>query len=176
MDLTSLTPEQLRTLKTQLDDLTDASGRSPFRPRQLSNLNLQPTATDPRPLFVWSAESPRNVDVSAQHEYPKLMWHRETGAEITVRSSADERQMSDLYQTEYPAAVVVDPMQDLKDQLDGLSESERALILSEQKKDRMASLQARLAALPEATLEALLSGAEVVPVKRGPGRPKKAVA
>ncbi len=32
-----------------------------MRPRQLHDLNLAPTASDPRPTFFWSAEKPRNA-------------------------------------------------------------------------------------------------------------------
>ena len=68
MDLTSLTPEQIAYLRTQLDAMTPDGLRGPnqFRPRQLHDLRKQPSATDARPLFVWSADQPYNFDPTAK--------------------------------------------------------------------------------------------------------------
>lgn len=157
MDLTNLTPDQIASLKAQLAS-TDATGRSPMRPRQLNDLRLLPTATDPRPTFFWSAETPRDYVPHPYQEFPKLMWHLETGEEITVQNAVDERAHADAYGTmppEHPVAQT--PMDAMRDALDGLTEEERALIIEGQKKERMAAIQAKLAALPADTLEALLA-------------------
>jgi len=169
MDLTQLTPEQLIALKAQLDSLTDVSGRSPIRPRQLHNLTLMPTATDPRPLFIPSAEAPRDGrDLTKTTPYPKLMFHKDTGEEITVLSSAEERQMSDLYDLVAPAARVIEPMEALKLELESFSEEDRKLILDAQKQTRIAGLQAKLAGLSEDALARLLDGAEKEDKQRKP--------
>ncbi len=178
MDLAQLTPDQLLALKQQLDGLTDSSGRSPIRPRQLTDLRLLPTKDDPRPLFISSAEAPRDGrDLTKTTPYPKLMWHQDTGTEITVYSSAEERQMSDIYTLTAPAHRVLEPMDALKLELDSFSEEDRALILNAQKQTRIAELQAKLAGLSEEALTRLLGESEqdeaTGEVKRRPGRPRK---
>lgn len=158
-DIASLSPDELGALKARLDGLTDTSGRSPLRPRQLHDLNLKPTAEDPRPTFFWSAEKPRNAgDLSKIHPYPRLMWHAETGEEITVVSaSAQATRAASGYLLSPPFAVAIDPMAMLAAQLDALSEQDRALLIESQKQDRIAALRAQLVALPEEKLAALLA-------------------
>ena len=161
MDITQFTPEQLIALKAQLDGLTDTSGRSPLRPRQLHDLRLLPTKDDPRPLFIPSAEAPRDGrDLTKTTEYPKLMWHRDSGEEITVYSSAEERQMSDIYNKVAPENVVLAPMDALKLELDSFSEEDRKLIIDAQKQTRMQALQEKLASLSDEARERLLADAE----------------
>ena len=175
MDLNNLTPDEIASLKNQLNQ-TDSTGRSPIRPRQLHDLRLMPTATDPRPMFVWSAESPRDRgDLTRTTEFPKLMWHKSTGEEITVYTLEQQIEQGSIYTTQPPAnPVTLDPMEQLQDALAGLSESDRALVLEEQRKQRISALQNKLAALSEDQLEALLNQSE--PAKRRPGRPRKEVA
>ena len=161
MDLQSLTPEQLIALKQQLDGLTDTSGRSPIRPRQLHDLRLLPTKDDPRPLFIASAEAPRDGrDLTKTTPYPKLMWHQDTGEEITVYSSAEGRQKSDIYLTVAPAHRVLEPMEALKLELDSFSEEDRQLILDAQKQTRMQALQAKLAGLSDEARDRLMAEVE----------------
>ena len=84
LDLSSLSAADIAGLRAMLNG-TDPMGRSPMKPRQLHNLTLLPSATDPRPTFFWSAESPRDTgDLSRTTLYPRLMWHGQTGEEITV--------------------------------------------------------------------------------------------
>ena len=169
----AMTPEQLTALKTALASVSDVSGRSPVRPRQLHDLRLLPTATDPRPTFFWSAETPRDFVPGPSRPYPKLMWHRETDEEITVQSATEEAAKADLYTTDPPRVeFAASPMDIVRDALDALTEEERRFVLDAQKKERMDALTAKLALLPPEQIEALLSGA-AVPVKRGPGRPRK---
>ena len=171
MDVTTLSPEQISALKLQLDS-TDSSGRSQMRPRQLHNLNFPPTATDPRPLFVWSAEGDRNMPPGAGTPYPKLLWHGETNQEITVKSHSEEAEMLGLgYVNQARRAVVVDAVADLSEQFAGLSLEEQRLILDLQQKSRMDTLMAKMANLSDVQLERLLASAETAPKKRG--RPAK---
>jgi len=173
MDLSQLTPDQLRSLKTQLEALPagiDGTGRSPFRPRQLHDLRLLPTKDDPRPTFFWSAESPRDgVDVSRTTPYPALMWHRESGEEITVFSAEDEANHAHAYTTKAPQIVAKAPMDELSDLLAQLPEADRALVLEAQRQERMQSLKAKLAALTPEQLEALLGRAEKPAAKKKAG-------
>lgn len=167
------TPEQLTQLREQLNQTAgDGSGRSPFRPRQLHDLRLLPTATDPRPTFFWSAETPRDFVPGPPKEFPKLMWHRETGEEITVRSFAEQEAHLDLFTLDCPAAAVQQtPSEILAEQLNDLTQAEREAILGEANRQRMAGLTERLAALSPDQLERVL--AQAAEPKRRPGRPRK---
>lgn len=178
MDISTLTAEQIASLKQQLGITTDASGRSPMKPRQLHDLRLLPTKDDPRPTFFWSAESPRDgTDLSKTTPYPKLLWHGGTGEEITVTSAAAERSYtSQGYVSTAPEnAVAPDPMDAIRAALAQLSPEDRALMVEAQDQDRKAVLRAQLAALAPEELQAVLGGLEA-PTKRGPGRPKREVA
>jgi hypothetical protein len=177
MDITAFTPEQLRALKAQLDGLSDTTGRSPFRSRQLHDLRLLPTKDDPRPTFVWSAEPPRDAgDLTRTTPYPRLMWHLESGEEITVDSQASEQTMTAQgFILTAPADLPApDPLDAMRVALEQLSPEDRALLLAAAQQDRKAALQAQLAALPESQLAALLAAnGTAEPVRRGPGRPRK---
>jgi len=170
MDLANLTPTEIALLKQQLAQ-TDDSGRSPIKARQLHDLRLLPTKDDPRPMFVWSAESPRDAgDLTRTSEFPKLMWHQTTGEEITVYTMEQQIEKGSFYVLD-PPDLRVDPIDKMRLELESLSPEDRALVVETQQKSRMAMLQAKLAALSEDDLHALLAG--TVPAKRGPGRPKK---
>ena len=176
MDITNLTPEQLAELKAKLDGLTDVSGRSPIKPRQLHDLRILPNATDPRPTFFWSAETPRNVgDLSRTTPYPRLMWHGETGQEITVTSaSALQSKTAEGYVLDPPDAVAaVSEAEQLQELLRALPAEDQAAILAAQKKTRMKDIESRLAALTEDQLEQVLQNVDQQPARRGPGRPRK---
>jgi hypothetical protein len=147
-----------------------SDGRSPLRDRQLHDLRLLPTATDPRPTFFWSAEGSRDTVVT-HSEFPKLLWS-DTGVEITVRSKEEQdSKIAQGYVFVAPASVVVDPMADLSDALAGLSDEERTLVLEAQQAQRRAEITAKLAGLSPEALEKLLAGATEPAKKRG--RPAK---
>ena len=174
MDLTQLTPEQLASLKGQLDALTPTDGRSAFRPRQLHDLRLAPTATDARPMFVWSAETPRDFVPTPTKFYPSLIWHQVTGEERTIHSAEERMALGQSWASIPPQVASVDPEQDMRDALEALSDEDRALLLEAQRQDRMAVLQKKLAGLTQDQLDTLLAGTATPEAKRGPGRPKKA--
>lgn len=161
LDLNSLSNEDLQALKAKLDGLTDVSGRSRFPKRQLDDLTLLPTKDDPRPTFFWSAEQPRGVDTRRTTLYPALLWHPETGAEMTV---TDAKTYTDYVAQGYLSHplfdVQHDPMDLLAAQLDALSEQDRAALIESQRMDRIAALRAQLVALPEDKLAALLAQSE----------------
>ncbi len=169
MNIEQLTPEDLASLKSQLGINTDENGRSPIRPRQLHDLRLLPTATDPRPLFTPSAEAPRDGrDLTKTTEYPKLMFHRDTGKEITVQNAAEQRQMSDIYELTRRADIVIEPMEAMRLELDSFSEEDRKLILDAQKASRIQTMQAKLAGLSEEALAKLLADVEGAEKKAKP--------
>lgn len=133
----------------------DTDGRSPIKPRQLHDLRLMPTATDPRPAFFWSAEG--NRDLAVTHSlYPKLLWHGTTNVEITVHSAEEETaKLREGYVLLPISAVVVDPVQNIADQLAGLPEEEKALILQAQATIRRNALIDKLAQLSDDDIEKL---------------------
>jgi len=173
LHLGNLSPEDLRQLKTQLDAMTSTDGRtSEFRPRQLHNLTLPPTKDDARPLFVWSAEAPRNVPVGPGKAYPALVWHCETGEERTIQSEAEREALGTNWLSTQPAFAAPDPMEAMQAALEMLSPEDRDAVMKSQLKARTDKLTEQLAQLSPEKLAALLEGG-VEPAKRGPGRPKK---
>jgi len=174
IDLSSLSAEDLIALKARLDGLTDTSGRSPMRPRQLTDLRLLPTKDDPRPTFFMSAEPPRNAgDLTKTARYPMLMWHAESGEEIAVLSASSQATATATgYIMTPPAEIVPDEMDLLAAQIDALSDADRVALIESQRLDRIQAMREKLAALPEDKLAILLGQAEQ-PAKRGPGRPRK---
>lgn len=161
LDLNTLTTEQMLALKARLDGLTDVSGRSPNRPRQLHDLNLLPTKDDPRPTFFWSAETIRGVDTRRTTQFPALLWHPETGAEMTVTDAKTHTAyVADGYLSHPLFEVKQDPMDLLASQLDALSEGDRAALIESQRQDRLNAIRRQLAEMPEGKLAALLAQSE----------------
>ena len=150
-------------------------GRSLLKPRQLNDLRLLPTADDPRPTFFWSADSPRDAgDLTKTTPYPRLLWHRDTGEEITVPTAEAHAQMGEEWLVLPPAQTAPDPMETMRAELDALTPEDRAVLIEGQRKARMAALQAKMAELPDDALETLLGDAMTqATAKRGPGRPRK---
>lgn len=179
LDLSTLSADDLVALKARLDSLTDVSGRSPMRPRQLTDLRLLPTATDPRPTFFMSAEPPRNAgDLTRTTPFPMLLWHQESGTEITVHSAKEQAVYEAAgYAGQPPFEIELDPMDVLAAQIEALSEGDRAALIESQRQDRIAAMRAKLAEMPEDKLAILLGqvGTAAEPAKRGPGRPRKEV-
>lgn len=166
IDFNALTPDDLIALKAKLDGLTDVSGRSPVRPRQLHDLTLLPTKDDPRPTFFMSAEAPRGVDTRKTMPFPALLWHPETGDEITVpNAKAHASYLAEGYLSHPLFEIKHDPMDLLAAQLDALSEGDRNALIESQRMDRIAALRAQLVALPEDKLAMLLAQSEGKPVK-----------
>lgn len=168
--LGSLQPDQIAALKAAIDGLTDTSGRSPFKPRQLHDLRLLPTKDDPRPTFFWSADPPRNaVDLTRTTPYPRLMWHNTTGQEISVSDlSAEQTMTAKGFVVTPPAnAEAPDALDVIRQQLDALSPEDRAMIVAAAQKDRLARLQEAMAGLSEEELATLATSLEI---KRGRGK------
>jgi hypothetical protein len=166
-----MTPDQIAQFK-QLLGSTDASGRSPIKPRQLHDLRLMPTATDPRPTFFWSAEAPRDVDTSRTTPYPRLLWHKDTGAEITVQDEDEEIERGTAYVRTPPTSMPIDPADELKALWESLSPADQQLVLDSQAAAKRKLIEEKMAALPADRLAALLD-AEAA---RAGGQKKKGAA
>jgi hypothetical protein len=154
--------------------MATADGRSPLRPRQLHDLRLPPTADDPRPTFVWSAEPPRDGgDLTRGTPYPRLLWNGE-GVECTVKDAGEHAARAAAGWVEQPPVVeAVDPVTALQAELEALSPEDRAQVLEAQRQQRLQTLQEKIARLPDASLETLLADARDQASGRGPGRPRK---
>ena len=172
LDLSAFNPEQLAQLKTALDSLTSTDGRSPIVERQLNDLRPLPTATDPRPTFFFSADSPRNVgDLNKTSLYPRLMWTPD-GVEVKC---LDEKHQARLEKSGHmlvaPDTAVLPTSADLmRTALSALSPEDRKVVLQSAQAARLAKVQEMAAELTEGELDALM--AEMEPAKRGPGRPR----
>jgi hypothetical protein len=167
-----LSPELLAQLQQaiasgqlNLNTGVDALGRSPMRPRQLHNLTLLPTKDDPRPTFFWSAEPPRHgIDLTKTTEFPKLMWHGDTGQEITVLSKeAQAEKVSFGYVLTAPADLVINLADARQAAWDALSVEDQDLLRESIKQDKIQQLKAQLSALPADKLEALLTAPTAKP-------------
>lgn len=167
--LSQFSPEQLAGLKTQLDTMTDVSGRSPIRDRQLHDLRILPRADDPRPTFFWSAEQPRNAaDLTKTTPYPKLLWHGVNGQEITVTSAAAEATATASgYLTARPAnAEAPDQATAIREALAVLSPEDRKTVLMAAQRERIAKVQEMAAGLSEQELDAILASLEPAKSKK----------
>lgn len=168
LDITQFSPEDLQALAAALQSIggagLDAQGRSPLKPRQLRDLRLLPSATDPRPTFFMSADPPRDVDITKTTPYPRLMWHGTSGEEITVpHAKAQADKLASGYVLAPPANAPAPKVFDVvAAQLDGLSDKDKAALLKSYQQDRLAKLQALIAELPEHEIAALLERKEGV--------------
>jgi hypothetical protein len=146
--LDGFTPEQIAKLRAELDSqTTTADGRSPYRPRQLHDLTLKPTADDPRPTWFMSAEPPRNA-VPQRPAFRQLLWHQETGREITVKSAEElERKIREGYGLKPPQAMVLSAADRAEQLFNALSDDDKALVLEQQRQSKIARATEALAAL-----------------------------
>ena len=159
IDVSQLSAADIAALKAVLAG-TDDTGRSPIRDRQLHDLRLLPTASDPRPTFFWSAEAPRNAgDLTRTTLYPRLMWDKD-GKEVTAPDlKAQESYTAQGYVLLPPAnAEAPDPMDELRIAFEALSPEDRATLVAAQKQSKLAAIQAQMAALSDADIDALIAG------------------
>lgn len=170
LDVARLTETELAQLKARLTQMgmADVSGRTPeFRERQLHDLTLAPRGDDPRPLFVWSAESPRGFPVGPPTPYPKLLWHGETDQEITVRSKEEDvAKQAQGYVDTPPLQRVLSEEEEVALAFASLSPEDRTLLLEETAKAKRAALQDKLAHLSDAALERLVNAASTPKAKK----------
>lgn len=175
--MSTFSPEQLQQIRELLQSGALAQhgigpdGRTPVKPRQLSDLRLLPTAKDARPLFLPSVEAPREWDTTKTFPYPKLLWGMD-GTEITVYGSGEEAQkLAEGYSAACPMQRAESTQDRFERELAALSPEDQQLVLEAIKSDRLRKVQEMAHDLTSAQLEASTGQ----PVKRGPGRPKKIV-
>ncbi len=151
--LKGLTPDQLSGI------LAQGHGRSPLRPRQLTDLRLVPTATDPRPTWVQDTDG-REFGVITHLPYPALLWHRETGQEITVHSAKEREERGDMWVTVAPSTVVADPVDAARRMFESLSPEDQAFVLENQRQARIAAVSSAMGALTPTQQVSALDGAK----------------
>lgn len=171
MDITNLSPEMQATLMRLLEQYQDGTlvqqqgTRSPL-PGPLKDLR------DPgdqkkrlnRPMFAFT-----QVDsYTTPTEYPKVKWHQ-NGTDTLVLSRAAEDALGSEW-GDTPSGKALDPAERVKAEMMALSQEDQELVRSTMREARLKSIQAAMAELSPAEVEALM-GAE--PAKRGPGRPRK---
>jgi hypothetical protein len=160
---TTLSDQELQALSGG----TDASGRSPFRPRQLHDLRLAPRADDPRPTFFATYEVPRDWDTTAQHAFPMLMWSPR-GQEITIPPGRDAQAQVLEYEAKgYVHTPPADesPMDAVQREMAQLSDEDRKLVLEMQRQARMNRLQEKLSHLSDQEIASVMVDVAATPVK-----------
>lgn len=146
----TLTPQELQ----ELTNVTDTTGRSPFRPRQLTDLRLLPRADDPRPTFFATVEAPRDWDTTTQHAYPKLLWSPQ-GQEVTVQPGKDALEQEQAFERKgYSHTPPADqsPVDAVEREMAQLSAEDRQLVFEMQRTARMTRLQERMSTLTDEEL------------------------
>lgn len=149
IDIHALSESDLQALRARLGTLApDPMGRIVQMPgRQLHDLNLQPTAEDPRPLFVPSAASPRDVQVGRPTEYKKLMWSPD-GREIAVSTRAEEDAYAAKgYVLTSPATRAMSTEELIAAEFASLPPEDQQLVIETAKAAKLATMQERLASL-----------------------------
>jgi len=166
-------PEQMAEIQRMINEgMISQTGRSPLRDRQLHDLRLVPTATDPRPLFIPSAELPRDAKPYVYTKFPSIRWHRETGAEVSVKDAKAAAALGPEY-VDYPVHLQpLDPMAGMADALAALTDKERDAITANQRDLRMAKLQEQLSQMSESDLETVLASARDRALKAQPEQKK----
>jgi len=160
----TLSPTELQ----ELTQTTDTDGRSPFRPRQQTDLTLVPRADDPRPTFYATNQVPRDWNTTAQHEYPKLLWSP-AGVEVTVPAGKDAKsQEQALLKQGYGSIPPADitPMDAIAREMAQLSDEDRALVIDMQRQARMNKIQEKIARLSDAELAAIAGTAPAAKGKK----------
>lgn len=165
LDLNGLTPDDLNALKVMLGLSTETEpfGRSPLKPRQLTDLRILPKADDPRPTFFFSAEPPRHgVDLTRTTPYPRLMWHSTSGEEITVANAkAEATYTTQGFVLTCPGnAAAPDPAEQVREMLASLSPEDRKTVLMAAHASKLEKVQAMAADLTREELDALMASLE----------------
>lgn len=166
------TPQEILNILSQLSVdqlqaiLNQGHGRSPLRPRQLHDLRLPPTATDPRPTFIVT-EAPRDV-VITHSPYPALRWNETTGREITVQDAEEDQRLGPGWVKIPPYVAPEEPEERAARLFAELCPEDQQMVREMQAAQKRDAASAALSALSASQLQQVMSEP-----KRGPGRPKK---
>jgi hypothetical protein len=160
--LKGLSPDQLSGI------LSQASNRSPIRDRQLHDLRLLPTAKDPRPMWVQATDG-REFGPEKHSPFPALLWHVETGEEITVQSEAEKQARGAMWTSTPPNTKPLDPEAQARAMFEALSPEDQQFVIEMQRKARMDAVSAAMSALTPSQQAAALGQPVEQPKKKKAG-------
>ena len=175
-----ITLEQLQaqvealTAQLQAQSVAQTTGqRTPEIRKPLTNLlHPKPSATVAKPNFFYEGMDLPHIPGKP---FPTLRYRlTATGVEERCcRTAAEIVALGDGWSEAPPSVDLPSPLESVQDAMDALTPEERTLVMEEQRKTRLSAIQRMLAELPPDDLASVQAGG---PVKRGPGRPKKALA
>lgn len=147
----------------QIAHLINMSQRSPLRDRQLTDLTLRPSARDPRPTFYAETDA-REFQPIKHSDYPRLLWHKDTGQEIRVESEKEERARGASYLRMPPTGLgSCDPEEQARKLFESLSDEDKAFMVEHQHQLRLDAVKKAMAGLTTAQAAAVVA----MPVKNG---------
>jgi len=121
--------------------------------RQLRDLTIKPTKTDPRPLFADTDLPPDYPDLGKSPPFRMLRWHPTTGEEVCALNQSEVNSYDHQGYVKYP------PHQGppnlvaaARDELAGLSPDDRQRVLAAVHKQKLEAIQSRLTKLSDAEL------------------------
>lgn len=137
--------------------------------RQLTDLRIPPSKDDPRPKFELGDVPSTYPGYGDAPPFRCLRWHPVSGEEVCATTLEQLARFDDEGYLKFPIqAAPKTAVEDVAAELAALTDDERQLVFEAQRQARLSSIQAKLAKLSNAELESVS-----VPVKRGPGRPRK---
>lgn len=176
LDLSNLTPADIESLRAALGVAPSADARtSPIR-KQLDDLRepRNPKARLGRPNFFWSVDE-ETPQPFVYHAYPKLKFRLDDAGKLVealVPNPSSEASLGAEWMDAPPVTAPVSSQEQMRAELDALSDEDRQFVLEAQRKARMDRLTAKLSGLSDADLSRLSPESAVA--KSGPGRPRKA--
>lgn|SRR5262245_49752785 len=147
--LQQLTPDQIASLLSE-------ERRSPLRDRQLHDLTLKPSKDDPRPTFFQETDGREFLPIR-HSPFPKLLWNRDTGEEVTVKTVHEERELGSHWTTVPPSTAPLDPETYARKLFDALSPDDQAFILEHQRQMRLEQVKKAMGQLSESQAATVLS-------------------
>lgn len=142
----------------------------PTNPRQLMDLRKPPSVSvfggqivpDERPLFDLGELPPAHPDYGKEPwAFRQLLWHPTNGEEVVALTQSDVNSFHNRGYVDFPPnGAAINPVQAARDELAGLSPDDRARVLAAVHKQRLESVQARLAKLSDAELADIAAPAQ----------------
>lgn len=168
--LTKMSPEERTRIAELLGVLGGQEQNYKFLPnsgnRQLQDLRIAPSESDPRPLFVPSAQLKPGQEppLSAHKPFPSLRFHPTTGEEIRceTQKKQDEAEAKGYVRYEQCAAVAaVKPVEIAAATLAKLTEDERKQVMRELRSRKMQKAEELLAGLSDTDVTSAQQSAEL---------------
>jgi hypothetical protein len=135
--------------------------------RQLTDLRVRPSVAvingvnvaDDRPHFDLGELPVQHPDYGKVPPFRALRWHPVTGAEVCATSLEQlQRYDAEGYSAYPPLRAPKSSVEDVADELAGLTDEERQIVLEAHRKARLDSIQAKLSKLSDAELASVTGG------------------